>query len=62
MKCPRLWRQAGLACEQIQRPFTALNDHGEGSALPTTLWDSLPAVAVVGGQVSSFPPYICFYL
>ncbi|KAF0916872.1 hypothetical protein E2562_014611 [Oryza meyeriana var. granulata] len=28
----------------------ALGDHGEESALPT-LWDSLPAIAAVGGQV-----------
>ncbi|KAK4744911.1 hypothetical protein SAY87_011223 [Trapa incisa] len=36
---------------KIQRACTALGDHGEGSALPT-LWDSLPAIAVVGGQSS----------
>ncbi|KAK5818921.1 hypothetical protein PVK06_023871 [Gossypium arboreum] len=35
----------------IQRACTALGDHGEESALPT-LWDSLPAIAVVGGQSS----------
>lgn len=35
---------------KIQRACTALGDHGEGSSLPT-LWDSLPAIAVVGGQV-----------
>ncbi|KAK7833821.1 dynamin-related protein 5a [Quercus suber] len=34
---------------KIQRACTALGDHGEASALPT-LWDSLPAIAVVGGQ------------
>ncbi|KAG5014566.1 hypothetical protein JHK82_020249 [Glycine max] len=34
---------------KIQRACTALGDHGENSALPT-LWDSLPAIAVVGGQ------------
>ncbi|KAF8380044.1 hypothetical protein HHK36_027514 [Tetracentron sinense] len=33
------------------RACTALGDHGEESALPT-LWDSLPAIAVVGGQSS----------
>ncbi|KAG6484590.1 hypothetical protein ZIOFF_053111 [Zingiber officinale] len=33
----------------IQRACTALGDHGEESSLPT-LWDSLPAIAVVGGQ------------
>lgn len=37
---------------KIQRACTALGDHGETTALPT-LWDSLPAIAVVGGQVSS---------
>ncbi|XP_042425113.1 dynamin-related protein 12A-like isoform X2 [Zingiber officinale] len=35
----------------IQRACTALGDHGEESSLPT-LWDSLPAIAVVGGQSS----------
>ncbi|GAB4861039.1 hypothetical protein Ancab_036198 [Ancistrocladus abbreviatus] len=35
---------------KIQRACTALGDHGEESTLPT-LWDSLPAIAVVGGQV-----------
>lgn len=37
---------------KIQRACTALGDHGENSALPT-LWDALPAIAVVGGQVCS---------
>lgn len=41
---------------KIQRACTALGDHGENSALPT-LWDSLPAIAVVGGQVRYI--YIC---
>ncbi|KAL5989358.1 hypothetical protein ACLOJK_010248 [Asimina triloba] len=36
---------------RLQRACTALGDHGEESALPT-LWDSLPAIAVVGGQSS----------
>lgn len=35
---------------KLQRACTALGDHGEENALPT-LWDSLPAIAVVGGQV-----------
>jgi hypothetical protein len=35
---------------KLQRACTALGDHGEESALPT-LWDSLPSIAVVGGQV-----------
>lgn len=36
---------------KIQRACTALGDHGDESALPT-LWDSLPSIAVVGGQSS----------
>lgn len=36
---------------KLQRACTALGDHGEDSALPT-LWDSLPSIAVVGGQVT----------
>lgn len=36
---------------KLQRACTALGDHGEDSALPT-LWDSLPSIAVVGGQSS----------
>uniref|UniRef100_A0A2P2K3Y6 Uncharacterized protein MANES_02G009200 n=3 Tax=Rhizophora mucronata TaxID=61149 RepID=A0A2P2K3Y6_RHIMU len=36
---------------KIQRACTALGDHGEATSLPT-LWDSLPAIAVVGGQSS----------
>ncbi|KAF6146076.1 hypothetical protein GIB67_033435 [Kingdonia uniflora] len=36
---------------KLQQACTALGDHGEKSALPT-LWDSLPAIAVVGGQSS----------
>ncbi|CAN6483467.1 unnamed protein product [Victoria cruziana] len=36
---------------KLQRACTALGDHGEESAMPT-LWDSLPAIAVVGGQSS----------
>lgn len=35
---------------RIQRACTALGDHGRDSALPT-LWEALPSVAVVGGQV-----------
>lgn len=35
---------------RLQRACTALGDHGEDSALPT-LWDALPSIAVVGGQV-----------
>jgi hypothetical protein len=46
---------------KLQRACTALGDHGEESALPT-LWDSLPAIAVVGGQVRVFFPALSFRL
>ncbi|PQQ00011.1 dynamin-related protein 1E [Prunus yedoensis var. nudiflora] len=36
---------------RIQRACTVLGDYGGDSALPT-LWESLPSVAVVGGQSS----------
>ncbi|KAJ8650469.1 hypothetical protein MRB53_003492 [Persea americana] len=36
---------------KIQRACTVLGDHGGDTALPT-LWESLPSVAVVGGQSS----------
>lgn len=41
---------------KLQRACTNLGDfgHDHESSLPT-LWDSLPTIAVVGGQV-----YICF--
>lgn len=35
---------------RIQRASTALGDYGGESSLPS-LWDSLPSVVVVGGQV-----------
>uniref|UniRef100_A0A0D9V465 GED domain-containing protein n=1 Tax=Leersia perrieri TaxID=77586 RepID=A0A0D9V465_9ORYZ len=44
---------------KLQRACTALGDHGVGSALPT-LWDSLPTIAVVGGQESLHgAPWFC---
>jgi hypothetical protein len=46
---------------KLQRACTALGDHGEESALPT-LWDSLPAIAVVGGQVPVFPSMAHFFV
>jgi len=46
---------------KLQRACTALGDHGEDSALPT-LWDSLPTIAVVGGQVISARSRICLVL
>ncbi|KAK1606776.1 hypothetical protein QYE76_030449 [Lolium multiflorum] len=36
--------------KKLQRACTALGDHGDESALPTVL-DSLPSIAVVGGQL-----------
>ncbi|KAG6393179.1 hypothetical protein SASPL_147414 [Salvia splendens] len=35
---------------RLQRACTALGDNGEETALPT-LWDALPSIAVVGGQI-----------
>jgi hypothetical protein len=46
---------------KLQRACTALGDHGEESALPT-LWDSLPAIAVVGGQVPVFFLALTFWV
>lgn len=51
---------------RLQRACTALGDYGEESALPT-LWDALPSIAVVGGQVYSsfqllFSSYVVFAL
>ena len=45
---------------KIQRACTALGDHGgEGMSL----WEALPSVAVVGGQVSIFSQfYICLFI
>lgn len=37
---------------RIQRVCTALGDFGGGEAV-ASLWESLPSVAVVGGQVLS---------
>jgi hypothetical protein len=38
---------------RIQRACTVLGDHGGDGAAPSlpTLWEALPSVAVVGGQV-----------
>ena len=38
---------------RIQRACTALGDYGGDNALPT-LWEALPSVAVVGGQVKGY--------
>lgn len=37
---------------RIQRACTALGDHGGDDKAFSSLWDALPSVAVVGGQVS----------
>jgi hypothetical protein len=41
---------------RIQRACTVLGDHGggDGAASLPTLWEALPSVAVVGGQVCLF--------
>lgn len=36
---------------RIQRACTALGDYGGGDQAFSSLWDALPSVAVVGGQV-----------
>ncbi len=38
---------------RIQRACTVLGDYGGDTALPT-LWEALPSVVVVGGQVCMF--------
>ena len=42
-----------VTVNRIQRACTVLGDHGGDTALPT-LWEALPSVVVVGGQVLSF--------
>ena len=44
---------------RIQRACTALGDYGGGDNAFSSLWDALPSVAVVGGQVL-FPPRFHF--
>ncbi|KAJ0439235.1 putative Dynamin superfamily [Helianthus annuus] len=39
---------------RIQRACTALGDYGGGDTAFSSLWDALPSVAVVGGQVCFF--------
>lgn len=36
---------------RIQRACTALGDYGGGNNALSSLWEALPSVAVVGGQV-----------
>lgn len=38
---------------RIQRACTVLGDYGGGDTTFSSLWEALPTVAVVGGQVSS---------
>ncbi|MFS7942451.1 putative dynamin, GTPase region, Dynamin superfamily [Helianthus anomalus] len=38
---------------RIQRACTALGDYGGGDSTFSSLWDALPSVAVVGGQIAS---------
>jgi hypothetical protein len=38
---------------RIQRACTVLGDHGGGAGGEGSLWEALPSVAVVGGQVRS---------
>ena len=42
---------------RIQRACTVLGDYGGGDNAFSSLWESLPTVAVVGGQV---PPSLLF--
>lgn len=39
---------------RIQMACTALGDYGGGDNTFSSLWDALPSVAVVGGQVNFF--------
>lgn len=39
---------------RIQRACTILGDHGAGDGALPTLWEELPSVVVVGGQVCCF--------
>lgn len=43
---------------RIQRACTALGDYGGGEQAFSSLWDALPSVAVVGGQVRISNNYI----
>lgn len=36
---------------KLQKACTALGDFGDESSSLPTLWDALPSIAVVGGQV-----------
>lgn len=45
---------------RIQRACTTLGDYGGGDNTFSSLWEALPSVAVVGGQVliSSLPYFL----
>jgi len=49
---------------RIQRACTVLGDYGGGDAALPTLWEALPSVVVVGGQVLSLSLSIslCIYM
>ena len=44
---------------RIQKACTVLGDYGGGDNAFYSLWEALPSVAVVGGQVTR-PSFICF--
>ncbi|KAJ0682784.1 putative Dynamin superfamily [Helianthus annuus] len=50
---------------KLQKACTALGDFGDETSLPT-LWDALPTIAVVGGQVyiiyMQFGTYLVLFL
>lgn len=45
---------------RIQMACTALGDYGGGDNTFSSLWDALPSVAVVGGQVIFFSSSFLF--
>lgn len=44
---------------RIQRACTVLGDYGGGDTSFSSLWEALPSVAVVGGQVFFFRISFC---
>ena len=50
MKMATMESLIGLV-NRIQRACTALGDYGGGNNALSSLWEALPSVAVVGGQV-----------
>jgi len=47
---------------RIQRACTVLGDYGGGDAALPTLWEALPSVVVVGGQVLSLSLSLSLYV